>query len=174
MVHDMHCRIFLFCICIFMFTSINGSVRVFYKMLHSLIPEKENNRMACVGFISIFSMPVGVILDQDRFNYPHRAFALTFFITGCFYMVWLAVRLQQFRDKFSPEEQRAIIYLSYYGKGMFILSFITIFAYLFIGGKTGLVPFLEWVLVIYFINYWSLLSLCNPYYDGFIHKDTIL
>ena len=87
MVHEMHCRTFTLVITFFMFTSIQMNVRSFYKLLHGIVPESTNNRMAAITLLYMCMMPIGVVLDQDRFDTLHRCCAFTYFLSGAYYKV---------------------------------------------------------------------------------------
>ena len=100
MVHEMHCRTFTLILTYYMFTSIQMNVRSFYKLLHGIVPESSNNRMAALMTLYICMMPIGIVLDQDRFDTPHRCLAMTTFISGGIYKLWLALQLNKHRERF--------------------------------------------------------------------------
>ena len=161
----MYDRTFLFLTSVFMYGVQQSNIRAYYRKLYGLITTKENDTMLCFGFASMVALPMVGFFDCKRSVVMHSVAALIFF--GCFtvYGRLLASHLQRHKNKFPITEHHIIdrINTSSWIMILITVSFITAIN---VYGDSGFTGILEWATVLYFVNFFSIASFVNPYYDS--------
>ena len=124
--------------------------------------------MFWVGFASMVALPMVGIFDEKLWLPLHLVSAVVFFGGFMFYGILLSHHLHDNKDKFPAEEQASIakIYGSVTGMVLIMAGF-GISAILW--GPRGINALFEWALVLYFVNFFSIASFVNPFYDS-VHK----
>lgn len=117
------------------------------------------------GIAYTIVLPLIGIFDENTRLLGHYICAIIMFFCFLIYATLLATALHKYRYKFPPEEQRTIdiMYNS-------IVLLMTLFFCFAIGhqfyGDRGIVALFEWATILVFINFFSLASFDNPFYDS--------
>lgn len=148
-----------------MFGVQQSNIRAVYKMMYGIITEGENNVMFWFGVISMVALPMIGIFDESRWGTLHGISAGIFFIGFLIYGTLLAKHLYANKEKFPAEEQAAIATIHTSVNTMFYIT-ISFFISLLLFGSKGLTAILEWATVLYFVNFFSIASFTNPFYDS--------
>jgi len=165
---EMYNRVFLLMTTIIMFGVQQVNIRAFYKKLYGIIPDGNNDFLFDLGLVSCFALPMIGIFDEKSYITMHCISAGFFF--GCFgiYCVLLGRYLWNNREKFPASEQRSISVMVWNTWGLMavlvLFGLSTQFAQ-----HTAFCPISEWVLVIYYANFFAIASYTNQFYDS-IHE----
>ena len=167
---EMYTRIFILMMTVFMFGVQSSNLRAFYKKLYGVASDFQNDVALGFGLLSTVTLPLIGIFDEQRYTNIHGFCAGVYFLSFMIYGVILGQLLYSNRDKYPAEEQASIqkVYFSSYGLVISIFGFGILFALFGHGGWTAI---LEWVVVLYQLNFFSLISFDNPYYDT-VHQPT--
>jgi len=140
------------------------NLRAFYKKLYGVIPNSQNDNMFWLGTASCISLPLIGIFDEHMWPIPHGISAVIFFISFGIYSVKLGRALYANTDKYSPSEEKSINKIFYathyimYSLGALLLSII-------IYHSKSPTPFFEWFVVLYYVNFFSIASFENTFYN---------
>lgn len=161
---EMYNRIFILLTAIFMFGVQQVNIRAYFKKLYGIIPNKDNDSMFWWGFASLVALPFVGIFDEANWLPLHIVAAGTFF-TGFMIYGWkLGDYLYKNRDKFPEEEQPAIKSVN---NAVTMMVGLTL-CFFIVGpltGSRGITALFEWATVLYFVNFFSISSYANPFYN---------
>lgn len=167
---EMYTRIFILETVIFMFSVQQANVRAYYKQLYGKIDESRNSCIMNWGIVAMVALPLIGIFDESRWTTVHGIMAGIFF--GCFmiYSRQLSVALNEVKDQFDENTQKAIGTMYTHVTGIIVttLLFGASMAY---KGHGGITAIFEWIAVLYYLNFFQLASNANPYYDS-VHEFT--
>jgi Frag1/DRAM/Sfk1 family len=167
-VQEMYNRTFILLTAIFMFGVQQVNLRAFYKQLYGKISNGRNDTMMYIGLASMVALPMVGIFDEHMWKTMHGISAGVFFGGFMIYARLLGNAIYEVRDQFPAEEQSAIksIHNNITGLVLTTLAFVVSLA---LKGSGGLTAILEWATVFYFVNFFSIASFANPYYDS-VHE----
>ena len=161
---EMYNRLFILLTTVFMFGVQQTNLRAFYKKLYGVIPNSQNDTLLWLGTASCVSLPLIGIFDEHLWPLPHGLSAIVFFLTFGLYSVKLGRALYAHRDKYPDDEQPSIqrLYTAThwitYSLGALLLSII-------VYHSKSPTPFFEWSVVLYYVNFFSIASFDNPFYN---------
>ena len=118
------------------------------------------------------ALPLIGIFDEHMWSHIHGICAVIFF--GCFgfYSFFLGRALYQNKDKFPASEQDSINKL--YTSTWILLALLLAFGISIALVSTKVpTPILEWGVVLYYVNFFAIISNDNPFYDS-IHEEGTL
>ena len=164
----MYDRIFLLLTIIMMFGVMQVNIRAYYKKLYGVISDAHNDKMMFVGLYTCFALPMIGVFDCKNYLPIHGFFAVTFFACFAFYGNMLGSALYKNIDKYPESQHKAIQTLKTHSYGLIIILLAL--------GVAALVnhvvaAILEWALVLYFINYFSIAAQTNEFYDSVHDED---
>ena len=163
--NSMYDRIFILLVTTLMYGVQQANIRAFYKKLHGVIPQANNNWLFCYGLLSVFSLPAIGLFDCHAWNKIHGASAVVFFGFFGLYAFKLAGYMAANKDKFPESEQASIASMKRASSTLFwILGCLGLSMLLF--GSRVPTPFLEWACVLYYVNFFAIASATNEYYDS--------
>ena len=165
----MYDRWFLFLSSVLMFGANIANVRAFYKKLYGVVSNGKNDTLMVLGIVSSFSLPMIGVFDMYNWGKIHDVIAVSFF--GCFgfYCNILANYLYENKNKYSAADQAPIATMKKSARTLMImLVLLGLSAVLH-----GPTPLFEWVLVIYYVNFFAIASYANAFYDS-IHEEGTL
>lgn len=165
---EMYNRIFILLTAIFMFAVQQVNLRAFYKRLFGKISNSRNDWMMNIGIASMVALPMVGIFDEHMWKTLHGLSAGVFFIGFMIYGRMLGNALYEVRAQFPQEDQAAISSVYSHITGLIVTS-LSFFISIAIKGSGGITAILEWATVFYFVNFFSIASFANPYYDS-VHE----
>jgi hypothetical protein len=119
-----------------------------------------------LGVITTFTLPAIGFFDEHTYGNIHNVLAVLFFSSVGVYAFILGGVMSDNIDKF-PESQWKEIRLLNKLKWVMAASLLTLMLACAIGGPNyWLTPLSEWITAILYLNYLSLLSFTNGYYDS--------
>lgn len=165
-------RAFIILTTILMFGVQQVNIRAFYKKLYGLIPDSTNDTMLNLGTASCVALPLIGVFDEHQWGTIHGICAVTFF--GCFgiYCVMLAKHLTANKDKFNPSEAASIDKLKA-GSTWITILLSGLLLSIAVYHSRGPTPIIEWMTVLYYANFFSIVSFVNNFYDS-VHQDGTL
>jgi len=165
---EMYNRTFIFLTAIFMYGVQQTNLRAFYKMLYGKISNGRNDTMMYIGIASMIALPNVGIFDEHNWSTLHGISAGIFFIGFMIYARMLAISLDSVKDQFDAQTQKAIgsMYSNVTGLMLTTLAF---FVSLIVHHSGGITAILEWATALYFVNFFSIASFANSYYDS-VHQ----
>jgi len=164
----MYNRTFILLTAIFMFGVQQVNLRAFYKLLYGKISNGRNDTMMVFGIISMVGLPLVGIFDEDMWRTLHGISAGLFFGGFMIYARLLACAMYEVRDQFDTETQQAIDSM-YSNVTNLIWCTCAFFVSILLTGSKGLTAILEWGTALYFVNFFSIASFANPFYDS-VHE----
>jgi hypothetical protein len=165
---EMYNRTFILLTAIFMFGVQQVNLRAFYKMMYGKISNGRNDTMMWFGIISMVGLPMVGIFDESMWKTLHGISAGMFFVGFMIYARLLACAMHEVRDQFDQPTQTAIASM-YSNVTTLILVTLGFFVSLGLKGSGGITAILEWATGIYFVNFFSIASFANPFYDS-VHE----
>lgn len=117
------------------------------------------------GTISIFSLPMIGMFDMKLFPLTHRLFAGIFFGSFGVYCLLLAKALYSNKDKFPESDHFGIGIIQKSSQALFITLIAFGISYVKYG-LAGPTPYIEWFVVIFNMNFFSIASFTNQFYDS--------
>ena len=150
-------------------TCMQVNIRAAYKHLwDSGACKGWNDACVIIGTVLCISFPLIGYFDEHVYKSLHGFFATLFFSSTCFYANILAHELWEHRDRI-PENLHGRIEILWW-VGWIMCGILVIFGLSFqlphFGPMAYSPPFWEWALAFLYINYYTLASLMNPYYDS--------
>ena len=169
---EMYNRTFILMTAVFMYGVQQVNIRAFYKQLYGKISNGRNDTMFYIGLASMVALPMVGIFDEHMWKTLHGVSAGIFFGGFMIYARLLGNAIYEVRDQFPAEEQSAIksIHNNITGLMLTTLAFAVSLA---LKGSGGITAILEWATAIYFVNFFSIASFANPYYDSVHEPGTI-
>lgn len=170
---EMYNRTFILLTATLMFGVQQGNLRAFYKKLYGIISNCFNDFLLVLGILSMFALPLIGIFDEHMWPKYHGASAVVFFSCFGFYSFFLGRCLYQNKDKFPASEQDSINKLykcTWILLGLLLGFGLSIAIY---GNSSVSTPLLEWAVVLYYVNFFALISNDNDFYDS-IHQEGTL
>jgi len=165
---EMYNRTFILLTAVFMYGVQQTNLRAFYKMLYGKIDNGRNDTMMYIGIASMVALPMVGIFDEHNYGAFHGISAGIFFIGFMVYARMLAISLDKVKDQFDAPTQTAIA--SMYSKVTYlILTTLAFFVSLIVHHSGGITAILEWATTFYFVNFFSIASFANSYYDS-VHQ----
>ncbi|CDW79479.1 UNKNOWN [Stylonychia lemnae] len=163
-------RIYIFLTTIYMFGVHQLNIRAFHKKLHGVISKFHNDMIMHLGLISTVTLPLIGLFDMDLFPASHGIFALYFFLTFGGYCIMLSSALSTNIDKFPDSDHFGIIIIKYASYGLFvtIITYLVAFSYI----PVGPTAYIEWFMVLYLVNIFTIASFTNQYYDS-VHDPAV-
>jgi hypothetical membrane protein len=165
---EMYNRTFILLTAIFMFGVQQVNLRAFYKLLYGKISNGRNDTMMWFGIISMIGLPLVGIFDETMWRQLHGLSAGLFFVGFMIYARLLACAMHEVRDQFDQPTQVAISSM-YSNVTYLILVTVGFFISLGMKGSGGITAILEWGTALYFVNFFSIASFANPFYDS-VHQ----
>ena len=165
---EMYNRVFILLTAIFMFGVQQANIRAYYKKLYGKISDGKNDTMFWFGFASMIALPMVGIFDEKMWSTMHVISAGIFFGGFLIYGSLLGGYIYKNRAQFPQEEQAAITSIHNNVTGM-IVTTAAFFIAGAIHGSKGITAILEWATVFYFVNFFSIASFANPFYDS-VHE----
>ena len=165
---EMYNRTFILLTAIFMFGVQQVNLRAFYKLLYGKISNGRNDTMMWFGIISMVGLPMVGIFDESMWKTLHGISAGLFFIGFMIYARLLACAMHEVRAQFDQQTQSAIdnMYSNVTNLILVTCGFIVSIA---VRGSGGITAILEWGTALYFVNFFSIASFANPFYDS-VHE----
>jgi|NOAtaT_7_FD_contig_41_811955_length_827_multi_1_in_0_out_0_1 hypothetical membrane protein len=165
---EMYTRIFILLTCVFMFSVQQANIRAYYKQLYGKIDDSRNGNIMIWGIVSMCALPLIGMFDESLWTQLHGYLAGIFF--GCFmiYSRQLSVAMTEVKGQFDEQTQKAIDTMCAHVTG--IIVFTVLFATsMAIKGHGGISAILEWITVLYYLNFFQLASNANPLFDS-VHE----
>jgi len=161
---EMYDRIFILETSIFMFAVQTANLRAFYKKLYGVIGAAENDAMFYCGLVSCVALVLIGIFDEKMWSPQHNVIAMTFFLSFAGYAISLGRALYANRGSYPASEGKHIDKLYrdtfWLGGGLAVLL-----ACLYCFKSDTPTPFIEWILVMWYLNFFSLTGLANDFYQ---------
>ncbi len=164
----MYNRTFLLLTAIFMFGVQQVNLRAFYKQLYGKISNGRNDTMMYIGMVSMVGLPMVGMFDEKMWVTLHGISAGMFFGGFMIYARILSVAMNEVKDQFDQPTQAAIKSMNSNVTGL-ILTTVAFGISLALRGSGGITAILEWATGIYFVNFFSIASYANPFYDS-VHQ----
>jgi hypothetical membrane protein len=161
---EMYDRVFILLTVILMFGIQQTNIRAFYKKLYGIIPDHENDNLMNIGLISCVALPLIGIFDEHKWPIPHGISAVTFFLLFGLYCIKLGRYLNQNKDKYPAKDQTGIK-LAYYNSYGLIVALGALLLSIIIVHSHVPTPLIEWFVVLYFVNFFVIISMVNSFYD---------
>ncbi len=165
---EMYNRTFILLTAVFMYGVQQTNLRAFYKMLYGKIDNSRNDTMMYWGIASMVALPMVGIFDEHNYGVFHGISAGVFFIGFMIYARMLAISLDKVKDQFDPATQASIASMYSNVTGL-ILTTLAFVVGLIAHGSGGITAILEWATTFYFVNFFSIASFANPFYDS-VHQ----
>ena len=170
---EMYNRTFILLTAIFMFGVQQVNLRAFYKQLYGKISNGRNDTMMVFGIISMIGLPMVGIFDESLWKTLHGISAGMFFVGFMIYARLLACAMYETRAQFDETTQAAIASM-YSNVTNLILVSVGFFVSIALRGAGGITAILEWGTALYFVNFFSIASFANPYYDSVHEPGTLV
>jgi Frag1/DRAM/Sfk1 family len=165
---EMYNRIFILLTAVMMFGVQQVNLRAFYKKLYGVIPDSRNNLMFYLGMAYTTALPLIGIFDENMWSTLHGYSAGVVFVSFMIYASMLAHSLNANKDKYPAEEQSSITRLSNSVTTLVLLTAAFGLGH-FLYGSGGITAIFEWATVLYFVNFFTIASFDNPFYDS-VHE----
>ena len=165
---EMYNRTFILLTAVFMYGVQQTNLRAFYKMVYGKIHNGRNDTMMYIGIASMVALPMVGIFDEHNYGTFHGISAGIFFIGFMIYARMLAISLDKVKDQFDAQTQTAIASMYTNVTGL-ILTTAAFFISLIVHGSGGITAILEWATTFYFVNFFSIASFANSFYDS-VHE----
>lgn len=165
---EMYNRTFILLTAVFMYGVQQTNLRAFYKMLYGKIDNSRNDTMMYWGIASMVALPMVGIFDEHNYGTFHGISAGVFFIGFMIYARMLAISLDKVKDQFDPATQASIASMYSNVTGLMVTT-LAFFVGLIAHGSGGITAILEWATTFYFVNFFSIASFANPFYDS-VHQ----
>lgn len=166
---EMYDRTFLLLTAVFMFGVQQVNLRAFYKQLYGKISNGRNDTLMYIGMISMVGLPMVGVFDES-WKTMHGISAGMFFGGFMIYAKMLSNDMNSVKTQFDQPTQAAIKSMESNVTGL-ILTTVAFAISLGLKGSGGITAILEWATAFYFVNYFSIASYANPFYDS-IHIPT--
>ena len=165
---EMYNRTFILMTAMFMFGVQQVNIRAFYLLLNGKIDDSRNSNAMIFGVLSMLALPMVGMFDESLWTSVHGIFAGIFF--GCFmiYGRQIAVALDEVKGQFDQNTQEAIGKMYSHVTGIIVTTVLFAVSF-YLKGHGGVTAILEWAAVLYYLNFFQLASLVNPYYDS-VHE----
>jgi hypothetical protein len=170
---EMYNRIFILLTATYMFGVHQVNLRAFYKQLYGVVSNGHNDTMFYIGIASMVALPMVGIFDEHMWIILHVISAGIFFGGFMIYARMLAVSMEANKSKF-PADQQAAIQSMYNNVTGLILTTAACAVSGALHGSKGITAILEWATTFYFINFFSIASYANPYYDSVHEPGTLV
>lgn len=124
--------------------------------------------MMYIGIVSMVGLPMVGMFDEKKWGTLHVISAGMFFGGFMIYARLLSIAMNEVKDQFDQPTQAAI--KSMYSKvTRLILTTLAFVVSVCIHGSGGITAILEWITAICFVNFFSIASYANPFYDS-VHQ----
>jgi len=170
---EMYNRTFILLTAIFMFGVQQVNIRAFYKVLYGKVSNGRIDTMMWFGIISMIGLPLVGIFDESMWKTLHGISAGMFFIGFMIYARMLACAMYETRAQFDQATQASIASM-YSNVTNLILVTCGFFLSLILRGSGGITAILEWGTALYFVNFFSIASFANPFYDSIHQPGTLV
>lgn len=165
---EMYNRIFILLTAVFMFGVQQVNIRAFYKQLYGKVSNGHNDTMFYIGLASLVALPMVGIFDEKLWPPEHGISAGIFFGGFMIYARMVGSALYSNILQYPADEQAAIKRINSNITGL-TLTTLAFVVSIIIKGSGGITAILEWATVFYFVNFFSIASFANPYYDS-VHE----
>jgi len=158
----------LFCIIttIMCYVCMSGNIRAFHKRIAPFTSELTNDILLYLGTIAIFCLPLVGLFDMVNSPRIHVVVAVAFFAGFGIYSIWISRIMAANKDKFTPEQGKAIDAQVTFTR-LYFVAFGIFGALIWSTGKTDPYgPMCEWVYCYLLVNYFLVLSYDNEFYDS--------
>ena len=172
-VQEMYNRTFILMTAVFMFGVQQVNTRAFYKQLYGKISNGRNDTMFYIGLVSMVGLPMVGIFDEKLWKTLHGISAGLFFGGFMIYARLLSIAMNEVKGQFDQNTQTAInsMYKNVTGLIACTLAFVVSLA---LRGSGGITAILEWGTALYFVNFFSIASYANPFYDSIHEPGTLI
>jgi Frag1/DRAM/Sfk1 family len=165
---EMYNRTFILLTAIFMYGVQQVNLRAFYKMCYGKVNNGRNDTMMYIGIASMVALPMVGIFDESMWKVLHGLSAGVFFIGFMIYARMLACSLHNVKDQFDTQTQANIDNMYNHVTGL-ILTTLGFGISMALKGAGGITAILEWATTFYFVNFFSIASFANDFYDS-VHE----
>lgn len=169
---EMYNRVFILLTAIFMFGVQQANLRAFYKQLYGKVSNGRNDTMMYIGILSMCALPMVGIFDEHM-GAPHGIAAGIFFGGFMIYARLVGNAIYENRAQFPADEQDAISSIHKHITGL-MLTTLAFGISIALRGSGGITAIFEWATVFYFVNFFSIASFANPYYDSVHQPGTLV
>jgi hypothetical protein len=170
---EMYNRIFILLTATFMFGVQQANIRAYYKKLYGKVSNTQNDVLFWFGIASMVALPMVGIFDEKMWSTFHVISAGIFFCGLLIYGTLLSGYVYKYRSQFPAEEQASIKSVN---SSVFWMILITVSFFIsgILHGSKGITAILEWATVLYFVNFFSIASFVNPFYDSVHQPGTLV
>ena len=171
---EMYTRVFILMMTVFMFGVNLANVRAFFKKVYDAQGGATllNDITLGLGLVSSGCLPLIGVFDESKWSQVHGFFAGVYFLTFMAYGFLVGYQLNACRDKIPQSEQADVTRTYYHGWGLVIATFMFL-GHMAIYHKCGPTAILEWVCVIYQINFFAVAAQENQFYDSVYAPTTV-
>jgi Na+/alanine symporter len=135
------------------------------------VNEVINFLLLIAGFGACISLPLIALFDNIQWRFMHYVFAGFFFLFHSLYCFCVG-QIMYYRIYQFPVKDHFVIVVSYWfsyiSLGLMLLLLVSVAVF---GTYYWVAPFIEWVVVIMYINYFCFINLTNPYFDSIEIQD---
>ena len=153
-----------------MLTAYQADVRAFYYKLYPVASGCTNDCLLVLGLISTISLPSIGYFDEHTYGNIHNVLAVLFFGSVGLYAFIISNVMSSNKDLF-PQDQWAEIDRMARFKWIMMASLLALALSGTVGVGTWTFPFFEWVTMLLYVNYFSILSMTNSFYDT-VHEES--
>lgn len=121
--------------------------------------------MFWLGITSMVALPMIGIFDEHKWPLPHGISAVIFFLCFGVYSVMLGDSLNAHRNSFPADEQDSIT-RTYKATSWIIYGLSALLLSIIIFHSKSPTPFFEWFVVLYYVNFFAIVSQDNQFYDS--------
>lgn len=165
-------RIFLFVTTCFMWGVHQANIRAFYRTMYQIIPEQENDFLLLLGVVQCLTLPATAIFDKVSMPQIHFILDALLFGSAGAYMFLLSYKMNQNVDKFPAKLQPAIKFILMAAFGCVLLGALFGLTYYIYGTSTE-AAFTQWLMVVYYLNFFGVISFTNKFYET-VHEKKVL
>ena len=162
---EMYTRMFILMTAMFMFSVQQVNVRANYLMLNGKIDESRNRTIMYMGIVSMLALPLIGIFDESMWTSVHGICAGIFFGFFMLYGRQLSVALEEVKGQFDEQTQVAIGKMYKHVTGVIVTTVLFGVSF-YLKGHGGITAIFEWAAVLYYLNFFQIVSLANPYYES--------
>jgi len=124
--------------------------------------------MFYIGLVSMVGLPMVGIFDEKLWKTLHGISASMFFGGFMIYARLLSIAMNEVKSQFDQNTQTAINSMYKNVTGLIVTTLAFVFS-LWLSGAGGITAILEWATALYFVNFFSIASYANPFYDS-VHE----
>jgi hypothetical protein len=140
------------------------NIRAYYKMLYGKISDKYNDFLLILGYASAIMMPLLGLFDMNKYYDIHFYLAIGWLVSLAAYLGCVGKELSAHKKEFPDVTRKQIRIIGLAASGVFIGIAALAGAYHTYGVNYP-TPLIQWVMFLYNINFFALISITNNFYD---------